>query len=131
MKGICYVCVTVGDSCCTYVPDNDADGHLIDQGIKNITKAVVEMTIRERNRDDWDWSLSFSSLFQKIKHWLILIVIIISCILVLLCLWPFIMAMIRRALKSSLSVIMKGYYVAQARPGDKITTNPHVMYSQR
>ncbi len=59
------VCVIVGDSCCTYVPDNDADGHLIDQGIKNITKAVVEMTIRERNRDDWDWSLSFSSLFQK------------------------------------------------------------------
>ncbi len=26
------------------------------------------------------------------------------------------MAMIRRALKSSLSMIMKGYYVAQARP---------------
>ncbi len=57
------VCVIVGDSCCTYVPDNDADGHLIDQGIRNITKAVVEMTIRERNRDDWDWSFSFSSLF--------------------------------------------------------------------
>ncbi len=71
------VCVIVGDSCCTYVPDNDADGHLIDQGIRNITKAVVEMTIRERNRDDWDWSFSFSSLFQKIEHWLILIVIII------------------------------------------------------
>ncbi len=34
MNGICYVCVIVGDSCCTYVPDNDADGHLIDQGIK-------------------------------------------------------------------------------------------------
>ncbi len=46
------VCVIVGNSCCTYVPDNDADGHLIDQGIKNITKAVVEMTIRERNNDD-------------------------------------------------------------------------------
>ncbi len=60
--------VIVGDSCCTYVPDNDADGHLIDQGIKNITKAVVEMTIRERNRDDWDWSLNFSSLFQKNEH---------------------------------------------------------------
>ncbi len=57
--------------CCTYVPDNDADGHLIDQGIKNITKAVVEMTIRERNRDDWDWNLSFCSLFCKIEHWLI------------------------------------------------------------
>ncbi len=86
MKGICYVCVIVGDICCTYVPDNDADGHLIDQRIKNITKAVVEITIRERSRDDWDWSLSFSSLFQKIEHWLILLVIIISCILVLLCL---------------------------------------------
>ncbi len=47
------LCVIVGDSCCTYVPDNDVDGHLIDQGIKNITKAVVEMIIRERNRDDW------------------------------------------------------------------------------
>ncbi len=73
------------------------------------------MTSRERNRDDWDWSLSFSSLFHKIEHWLILIVLNISCILVLLCLWPCIMAMIRRALKSSLSMIMKGYYVAQAR----------------
>ncbi len=52
MKGICYVCVIVGDICCTYVPDNDADGHLIDHGIKNITKAVVEMTIRERSRED-------------------------------------------------------------------------------
>ncbi len=77
MKGNCDVCVIVGDSCCTYIPDNDADGHLIDQGIRNITKAVVEMKSRERNRDDWDWNLSFSSLFQKIEHWLILIVIII------------------------------------------------------
>ncbi len=48
------VCVIVGNRCCTYVPDNDAYGHMIDQGIKNITKAVVEMAIRERNRDDWD-----------------------------------------------------------------------------
>ncbi len=68
MKGNFYVCVIVGDSCCTYVPDNDADGHLIDQGIKNITKAVVEMTIQESNGDDLDWSLSFSSLFSKIEH---------------------------------------------------------------
>ncbi len=45
MKGNCYVCVIVGESCCTYVPDNDADGHLIDQIIKKITKAVVKMTI--------------------------------------------------------------------------------------
>ncbi len=28
---------------------------------------------------------------------------------------------------SSLSVIMKGYHVAQARPEDKVTTNPNVM----
>ncbi len=76
MKGNCYVCVTVGDSCCTYVPDNDADGHLIDQEIRNITKAVDKMTSRERNRDDWNWNLSFSSLFNKIEHGFILIVII-------------------------------------------------------
>ncbi len=31
MKGNCYVCVIVDDSCCNYVPDNYADGHLIDQ----------------------------------------------------------------------------------------------------
>ncbi len=37
------------------------------------------------------------------------------------------MAMIHSALKSSLSVIMKGYHVAQARPGDNVTTNPDVM----
>ncbi len=53
---------------------------------------------------------------MKIEHWLILIRHNYSCILVLLCLWPCIMAMIRRALKSYLSMIMKGYYVAQARP---------------
>ncbi len=41
------------------------------------------------------------------------------------------MAMIRRALKSSLNVIMKGYHVAQARPEEKMTTNPNVMYSHR
>ncbi len=41
MKGICYVCVIVGDSCCTYVPDNDADGHLIDQGIKTPPKQLT------------------------------------------------------------------------------------------
>ncbi len=46
MKGNCYVCVIVGDTC-TYVPDNDADGHLIDQGIKNITKSVVDDNPRE------------------------------------------------------------------------------------
>ncbi len=62
------------------------------------------MTSRERNRDDWNWSLSFSSLFSKIEHGFILIVII----------------------KSSVSVIMKGYHVAQARPGDKVTTKPDV-----
>ncbi len=62
------------------------------------------MTSRERNRDDWNWNLSFSSLFSKIEHGFILIVII----------------------KSSLSMIMKGNHVAQARPGDKVTTNPDV-----
>ncbi len=41
MKGICYVCVIAGDSCCTYVPDNDADGHLIDQEIKTSPKQLT------------------------------------------------------------------------------------------
>ncbi len=29
------VCVIVGDSCCTYVPDNDTDGYLIAKKKRN------------------------------------------------------------------------------------------------
>ncbi len=62
------------------------------------------MTSRERNRDDWNWSLSFSSLFSKIEHGFILIVII----------------------KIIFKCDYESYHVAQARPGDKVTTNPDV-----
>ncbi len=56
------------------------------------------MTSRERNRDDWNWSFSFSSLFSKIEHGFILIVII--------------------------KIIFKCDY--ESYHGDKVTTNPDV-----
>lgn len=37
------VCAMVGDYSCAFVPENDADGHLIDSALKNLTKLQKAM----------------------------------------------------------------------------------------
>lgn len=37
------VCVIVGTSCCTFIPDNNVDGHLIDDGLKYMTRIAQEL----------------------------------------------------------------------------------------
>lgn len=41
------VCVIVGTSCCTFMPDNNVNGHLIDEGLKYMTRIAQELQERE------------------------------------------------------------------------------------
>ena len=43
----------VGEYCCTYIPDNDEDGHVIDQAILNLTALQRAMTSDLHPRSDW------------------------------------------------------------------------------
>uniref|UniRef100_A0A674MHS6 Uncharacterized protein n=1 Tax=Takifugu rubripes TaxID=31033 RepID=A0A674MHS6_TAKRU len=47
------VCAMVGDYCCTFIPENDADGHLIDSALKNLTKLQRAMIDDGSPPPDW------------------------------------------------------------------------------
>ncbi|KAF7645596.1 hypothetical protein LDENG_00201420 [Lucifuga dentata] len=47
------ICKVIGETCCTYIPDNDADGHVIDQAIANMTK--MEKNLRDHTSGDSSW----------------------------------------------------------------------------
>lgn len=96
------VCAIVGSACCTYIPDNDADGRMIDEGIKNITNAINRLTVREVNADDvWGWNW-FKGLWQKAEYIGLIAVSALAMILFLLCMWPCVVGMIRRAVHSTM-----------------------------
>uniref|UniRef100_A0A3B5KFR3 Uncharacterized protein n=1 Tax=Takifugu rubripes TaxID=31033 RepID=A0A3B5KFR3_TAKRU len=47
------VCAMVGDYCCTFIPENDADGHLIDSALRNLTKLQRAMIDDGSPPPDW------------------------------------------------------------------------------
>ncbi|TWW71594.1 Endogenous retrovirus group FC1 [Takifugu flavidus] len=47
------VCAMVGDYCCTFIPENDADGHLIDSALRNLTKLQKAMIDDGSPPPDW------------------------------------------------------------------------------
>ncbi len=96
------VCVLVGTACCTYIPDNDADGHVIDVGIQNMTNAIKRLTAREVNADDvWGWNW-FEGLWKKAEYIGLITISALTMVLFLLCMWPCVMSMIRRAVNSTM-----------------------------
>ncbi|RXN28332.1 envelope poly [Labeo rohita] len=98
------VCTIVGTACCTYIPDNDADGHVIDLGIQNMTKAINRLTAREINSDDvWGWAW-FKGLWQKAEYIGLIALSALSMIIFLLCMWPCVMGMVRRAVSSTMKM---------------------------
>ncbi|XP_051965931.1 syncytin-2-like [Xyrauchen texanus] len=49
------VCVIVGETCRTYIPDNDAKGHVIEEGIHHLTFMSKTLTDRETNSFSFGW----------------------------------------------------------------------------
>lgn len=89
------VCAVVGDHCCTYVPDNDADGHIIDSALSNIT-ALQEATSKDGTPPS-DW---LSSLWSSWKGWLVQVGLVLFVVfLIVSCGFP----LIRKAVSSMFS----------------------------
>ncbi|XP_077088576.1 uncharacterized protein LOC143740322 [Siphateles boraxobius] len=97
------VCVIVGISCCTYIPDNDADGHIIADGIDNMTRIADELQRREvSDRSgflDWftNWKQMLISALIPIGVILLILTFIVCCII------PFIRMLIHRAMNTFVS----------------------------
>lgn len=63
--GVCHI---VGKSCCTYIPDNDADGGAIAKAIDSLKKlSAMEMADQQGKGTDW-WSWLSG---RRWKDWLI------------------------------------------------------------
>lgn len=98
------VCVIVGISCCTYIPDNDADGHLIDEGLMNMSRIAQEMQARELGSGqsdflDWltGWQKMLVNALIPIGVILLILAFIVCCII------PFIRLLINRAMNNLVS----------------------------
>lgn len=107
------VCVIVGTACCTYIPENDADGHLIDEGLMNMTRIAQELQAREtaNNQSDFlgwltGWQRMFVSALIPIGAILLILAFIVCCII------PFIRILINRAMNTLVST----HYAFVSRP---------------
>ena len=58
------VCVLVGEICCTYIPDNDADGQAIQQGIHNMT-VLRDKLMEDKVDATKDWFFNLLSGWKK------------------------------------------------------------------
>ncbi|XP_016338188.1 uncharacterized protein LOC107685937 [Sinocyclocheilus anshuiensis] len=94
------VCVIVGETCCTYIPENDADGHVIDEGIVNLTYRAKTLTGWETNSGSFGWGW-FKGIFTDVTNLMMMVICIVCSILLILCLWPCIMTLIRNAVSST------------------------------
>ncbi|XDV29288.1 hypothetical protein PO909_032425 [Leuciscus waleckii] len=81
------VCVIVGISCCTFIPANDEDGHIIAEGIENMTKIANELQRREVSDrsgfSDWitSWRQMLVSALIPIGTILLILAFIVCCII--------------------------------------------------
>lgn len=98
------VCVIVGETCCTYIPDNDAKGYIIEEGIKNLSLMAKNLTDWETNTSSfgWGWGLGwFKGIFTNVTNVVMMRISIVCSVLLILCLWPCIMKLIRNAVSST------------------------------
>ncbi|XP_051234524.1 uncharacterized protein LOC127351239 [Dicentrarchus labrax] len=80
------VCALVGEYCCTFVPENDADGHVISEGIANITALQAAMIADHNLGEDWfQWLFScWKGLLLKAGVILRLFLLLTSCLIPLI-----------------------------------------------
>lgn len=98
------VCVIVGTSCCTYIPENDADGHLISEGLKNMTRIAQELQEREVTDNQSGFLAWLTGWQQMLVSALIPIgVILLIMAFIICCIIPFIRALINRAMNNFVS----------------------------
>uniref|UniRef100_A0A671RGU6 Uncharacterized protein n=1 Tax=Sinocyclocheilus anshuiensis TaxID=1608454 RepID=A0A671RGU6_9TELE len=74
------VCVIVGETCCTYIPENDADGHVIDEGIVNLTYRAKTLTGWETNSGSFGWGW-FKGIFTDVTNLMMMVICIVCSIL--------------------------------------------------
>jgi len=109
------VCVMVGETCCTYIPDDDANGHIIEEGIKNLTLMAKTLTDWETNTTSFGWGW-FKGFFTNWTNVMIMIISIACSVLLILCLWPCIMQLIKNAVSSTIQHQAHTFPVLNQRP---------------
>ena len=101
------VCAVIGTTCCTYIPDNDADSNIIFQGIQNMSR--LAHTLQSRQVQDADW---FSSFFTGYKCVLMQLFTTVMLIIVLfMILSCFVIPCIKGLVHSMLKAVV-GQYVS-------------------
>ncbi|CAJ1066392.1 syncytin-2-like [Xyrichtys novacula] len=82
------VCALVGTFCCTFIPENDADGGIIQQAIVNLTALRMAVDGDHVNKVDWlswmtsgPWYHILLKFLTPVATVLLLFCVFISCIL--------------------------------------------------
>ncbi|MGL5599255.1 MAG: hypothetical protein ACRDDA_14365 [Aeromonas sp.] len=98
------VCAMVGTTCCTFIPENDEDGHVIDQAITNLTAlrdATEKDLVTTSGLLQWlfggQWWHVFLKVFVPIIAVLILFCLCMTCVI------PCIAEMIKKMVNSMLT----------------------------
>lgn len=93
------VCVMVGETCCTYIPENDSEGGLIHEGLNNLCAIQAEL----QNFTPGDRGFSFPNWFTGWKQQLLQIV---PPILVILTIFAFLVCCAVPCVKGMISKLV-------------------------
>ena len=102
------VCAIVGDACCTWIPEDDADGHSIALAVDNLKKLLSD-ELKDSTGQAGDWfenlfsGLSFSPWLQRV-FFTFLMIMTLLCV-VFCCVIP----LMRRLVHSAVSTAFVQY----------------------
>ncbi len=113
----------VGETCCTYIPDNDNEGHVIEAGIKKLTFMSKTLTDRETTSGFFglEW---FKGIFTNVTNVMLMVICTVCSGLLILCLWPCIRALIRNAVSSTFKSSTAGAQTRRPLPPLPPPTTP-------
>ncbi len=107
--------MTVGETCCTYIPDNDNEGHVIEAGIKKLT--FISKTLTDRETTSGFFGLEwFKGIFTNVTNVMLMVICTVCSGLLILCLWPCIRALIRNAVSSTFKSSTAGAQTRRPHP---------------
>uniref|UniRef100_A0A674NU83 Envelope glycoprotein n=1 Tax=Takifugu rubripes TaxID=31033 RepID=A0A674NU83_TAKRU len=97
------VCAMVGDYCCTFIPENDADGHLIDSALKNLTK--LQRAMIDDGSPPPDWLTGMLSRWRELLFKIGMMIGIVLLVLAILacCVVPLVRGCIGRLVGSAVT----------------------------